>query len=308
MANRSLQQTRRQTQMLIRHWQILCSLKKETGEDIWWLVEVPYWWNWGCFVIFWGNFSMGGEKYYFCVEGSTQDAHEVRCLLPSVWVHTRWLLVSWWGAYKMGSTWGEWPCRVKMSMQGENGHWGEKWPREVKMSMWGENGHVRWEVAMQGENVHMRWEWPCEVTNGDVRWKWPCGVRNGHVRWKCPYNVRMAMWGRKWSCRVKMSMQGRKWPCRVKISMQGENGHMRWEMATQGENGHVRWQMATHGENVHARWEWPYEVTNGHVMWKCPCEVRMATRATWWNSSLLDICLVGSKSLTINVLEPAELF
>ena len=133
----------------------------------WWLVEVPYWWNWGCFMNFLGIFFMQHEKYYFCMEGSMQDAHKVRCLLLHVRVHARWLLVN----IVVGSTQGGGQCEVRMAV------WGDKWASEVKMPTQGENGHMRWEMATPDENVHVGWEWPCEVRNDYTRWKCPCKVR-----------------------------------------------------------------------------------------------------------------------------------
>ena len=38
--------------------------------------RVPYWWKWGCFMTFLGNFSIRCEKYYFCVVGSMWDEIE----------------------------------------------------------------------------------------------------------------------------------------------------------------------------------------------------------------------------------------
>ena len=127
-----------------------------------------------------------------------QDACEMRCLLPHVRVHARWLFVSWWGAQQDGgshevrmATRGEkCPCKVRMAM------WGEKWLHKVKMSTQGENGHTRWEMAMWGESAHARWEKPHEVKmsmqfeNGHTRLQMAMWSENAHLRWELPHKVR----------------------------------------------------------------------------------------------------------------------
>ena len=107
---------------------------------------------------YFGNFSMWGEKYYFCVEGSTGG--EMFAAVVRYYEMTYMVVVD--GSIQgMSSMWGV--HKVRMSAWGENTLYNtkmshSKWecPHKVRMS-------THCETTIQGENAHMQWECLCEV-------------------------------------------------------------------------------------------------------------------------------------------------
>ena len=180
----------------------------------WWLVRGTLLMEWGLLPDFCGNFSTWGERYYFCMEGSTQGWHKMRTATPGENGHARWLLRG--GGDNLTWLHARWqlPCEVRMVMQGyfcmvegtteHKGMWGGL---KLTIAMWGENGHMRWLLHGRGDNLkqgHMRWMW------GD----------NCHARWEWSHEVTVAWW----KGQLTTQTQG---GCEMRMAMQGENGHAR---------------------------------------------------------------------------------
>ena len=120
----------------------------------WWFVEVPYWWNRGCFVIIFGNFFHARWKILF-LHGGEQIWWDVAAVL-------------W--------------CTKDDFLPGGGGTW-YGYPPTMTMAMQGENAHARWEMAMQGENVHTRWKMATWVEKWSDEVKMLMQGENGHARW-----------------------------------------------------------------------------------------------------------------------------
>ena len=249
-------------------------------------------WAWGDFEWWRGHVRWEYvSEVRMCMKGDFEwwrGAHKVRICTWGENVYTRWECVLEMGTRWLSGgrgTWGEnmyvsWECvhEVRMCMRGDfewwRGHTRWEWSCKVRIAMQGGNGHMRWELPREvgmvtwGENCHARWEWSCEVriaTRGG----------NGHMRWELPRKVGMVTQDE--NCHMRWE-----WSREVRIATQGGNGHARWELP-------CKVGMVTQGENCHARWEWSHKVritmqgVNGHARWELPREVGMVT----WDTSHL---------------------
>ena len=151
-----------------------------------WLVEIPYWWNWGCFVTILRIFPCGVKNIIFTWRGalimrtSMQGANAVCKVQMAMWGENV--------PHEAGTGHRRWKCPTQ----------GENVLHKARMSTWGENGKC--EVKMPCT----RWKWPHKVKMPYVWWKWPWKVKMPHARWKCPMCGENGHMRWKWPHKVKM--------------------------------------------------------------------------------------------------------
>ena len=251
---------------------------------------------------FFGNFSTGGERYYFGWRG----AHEVRICMWGENVYSRWA----WGEFEWwrGHMRWEYLHKVRMCTQGDfewwRGHAKWEYVRKVRMCTQGDfewwRGHVRWEyvhevrMCMRGENMHPRWLWGVEGTTLQRPFLYSIDVTSMMTKLQMikiprvwPYvaqsHLTYLTWGHEVTLRLNCHMRSElRWKlprevgdCHTRIATQDDNCHVIWElphevgMVTWDENCHVRWELprkmriATRDENYHVRWELPHEMRIG---------------------------------------------
>ena len=164
-----------------------------TFHDFWWLVEVPYWWNWPCFVTFWGIFP-----------------HEVKDI---IFAYARWD----WNEVTLENSELR---KTQISFLGGGDLWWVRfgyvrWGMRGEVHMWGGRGDLWWGLGV-------RWG-PCEVRFGWSMTFGGCGevCKVGYARW--------GMWGGICKVRFTWGETYVRWDLHEVSFMRGEI-YMRWDL------------------------------------------------------------------------------